>query len=96
MQKKNEEVIGPLKADQQKAEVASSSGSERFIDEHIPKILNVIKQVHEIYRTPKKGELKPYIACPWCGKETRNYNCAWGYNDHVHFSCEHCGNAFMQ
>lgn len=65
------------------------------VSDVLQKFASVHKRVIEIYRQGKDGE-NPPIECPWCGKLTTGYGCAWGYNNHVHFCCEHCGNGFME
>jgi transposase-like protein len=58
------------------------------------KIVRVIRDVRAIYAAGRGNE-RPPIECPWCGNQATGYSCAWNYNKHVHFKCEHCGHAFM-
>lgn len=61
-------------------------------------ICNLFDIVLEIYEEVggELGEDRPEVICPACKKNTKNYSCAWNYNKHVHFYCEHCNLSIMQ
>ncbi|MED0678712.1 hypothetical protein P4T20_05270 [Aneurinibacillus thermoaerophilus] len=65
--------------------------------EHLKNIGHFLKKVVQLYEAANgEPNPKPALPCPACNKETINYACAWGYNNHVHFHCEHCNTSIMQ
>lgn len=56
-----------------------------------------IEQVENIYQEANgEPENKPELPCPLCNNLVNTYGCAWGYNNHVHFYCDHCGMEMME
>lgn len=67
---------------------------DKFLEnpkEHLGNLTTFIEDVVQIYKEANgEPNPKPSLFCPICNKQTINYGCAWGYNNHVHFHCEHC------
>lgn len=57
-------------------------------------LFEIIPQIYEKHNG--EPNQKPYIPCPQCERKVDSYGCAWGYNNHIHFYCEHCGTKLMQ
>lgn len=68
-----------------------------FSADFVRGVAAMVSRIREIYRQANgTPDPKPPLACPCCGQETTNYNCAWGYNNHVAFKCPSCGFGFIQ
>lgn len=69
---------------------------KKDVEKMVSAFISVQEKVMELYEVNGPGHKRDPIECPMCNKESLNYWCNWGDNDHIHLNCSSCNWTVMQ